>query len=313
MRLNYDLKRPYIETMFEMADKYNLKMFVSDAHHKEKSHSAGCCGLPDTRPLSNINRGQYAEAILIAKKKGRVYWGDIAKIAEWLKEIPFGNAEGFNTSGTEERVHRMYQTMFDYMHDCWNNTKSALSPVRYFGGALVPARETDAAGDLVYLYNEPYIARGERVSSVLDLQNQLTERGFQLQADGQIYGHVAFPIFVIADNATPLGKKTELLRSLEQNKLNYRVFVDQGLGEQFSEFFPQADVVELLTETPVLEAVQTATLEGLTNVWLLETNQLQKIGRAELSDLEARHSENPFIEFPVGAKIVQCAQPEPML
>jgi DNA repair photolyase len=94
MRLNYDLKRPHIRKMERVAAENGLKFFVSDAHHKEASAGGGCCGLPETGPLSQWNRGQYSEAMQIAKARGEVRFSDIAGEAEWLKEIPWAGAIG---------------------------------------------------------------------------------------------------------------------------------------------------------------------------------------------------------------------------
>ena len=85
MRLNYDLKRPYYEEMQRLSAHHNIPFFVSDAHHKERSASAGCCGLPEKGPLSNINRGQYAEAILIAKKHGKVFFSVVGTRYPWFE------------------------------------------------------------------------------------------------------------------------------------------------------------------------------------------------------------------------------------
>jgi len=168
LRLNYDIKRSHIERMQKLSEKYGIPFFVSDAHHKEKSCGTGCCGLPETGPLSNIARGQFAEAIQIAKKNGYVYWKDISEKAEPLKEIPFVGAEGFNTTGSLFRAQRKYHTMYDYMLDAWNDIKSAMSPARYFGGALVPGG-SDENGNVFYLYNKPFIQDGYKVKSSEEL------------------------------------------------------------------------------------------------------------------------------------------------
>jgi len=171
MRLNYNLKRPYIEAIQESAQKYGLEFFVSDCHHKEKSCRAACCGLPNFAPFDNYNRGQFAEAILIAKQKSRVHWSDISQNTEWLKSLSFF-AEGFNTQSTQKRADNKYMSMYDHMHQKWNDPKSRTSPAIYFGGVLVPSAP-DENGDIVYLYNEPFVARGEQVKSVAELEQKL--------------------------------------------------------------------------------------------------------------------------------------------
>jgi hypothetical protein len=175
MRLNYDLKRPYVEHMQELAEQYNLKLFISDAHHKEKSCDAGCCGLPSDGILGNYARGHFAEAILIAKREGVVSWDDIADKAEWTKSLEFKKAIGFNSGTTRERAKRSYQSMYDFLLDTWNNTKSWGSPARYFGGVLVPLR-LDENGNVIYAYNRPFVEEGRHIESVDELHNQ-TEEG----------------------------------------------------------------------------------------------------------------------------------------
>lgn len=171
LRLNYDLKRPYIEALQEAAQKYGLEFFVSDCHHKEKSCRAPCCGLPDKPPFQNYHRGQFAEAILIAKRVGEVHWSDISENVEWLKSTRYFGAPGFNQD-TKKRVNGMYMSLYDFVHAKWNDPESRQSPAKYFGGVLVPS-EPDANGDIVYLYNEPYVARGERIQSVAELRSHL--------------------------------------------------------------------------------------------------------------------------------------------
>ncbi len=309
MRLNYDLKRPYMEAMQESAEKYGLRFFVSDAHHKERSYHAGCCGLPDTGPLSVTNKGQYAEAILIAKREGRVSWSDIAKDAEWLKDVPLNE---FRHDSTEARIKNDYKTTVDYMHECWNNTKSFMSPARYFGGALVPST-LDEAGDIVYLYNEPFVARGERVASAQELQSQLVAKGFAMQEDGQLFGHVAYPIRVDASGIDPIGKSASLLRSLEKSRLQYRLCVTAGRAEEFSEYYPQADVVELVNSNARDEILMASALDGNEHIWIFDAAIIEKVDRALLSDLEQKYSDHGFAQFPPGASIEICAVKEPMI
>lgn len=311
MRLNYDLKRPYIEAMQEACDKYGVKFFVSDAHHKEKSYHAGCCGLPENGPLSNTNRGQYAEAILIAKRTGRVAWADIAEAAAGLKEIPFYAAEGFNQGGTDERVKRMYQSMWDYMRDVWNNPKSGMSPARYFGGALVPD-QPDENGDIVYLYNEPFVVRAERVGSVQELALHLVKQGYAMQEDGGDWGHVAYDVVVNAIDVAP-GKK-DMLSALEQNRINAKVYVNGSSSDAWKESYPNTDFLELpaamqlvpRAEEMALDVIrEEMTLQGIERVWVLRLTDIAapfdgKTPRAVLSALEAG-----FTADPVGFQRVQ--------
>ena len=330
MRLNYDLKRPYMDAMEESCEKYGVKFFVSDAHHKEKSYHSGCCGLPETGPLSNTNRGQYAEAILIAKKNGRVSWGDIEKEAEGLKEIPFYAAEGFNQGGTDERVRRMYQSMYDYMRDVWNNPKSGMSPARYFGGALVPSTP-DENGDIVYLYNEPYIERAMRVESVQELSLHLVKQGYAMQEDGSDWGHVAYDVAVNAVGVSP--GQASLIDALEKNRLNARIYVNGGSSERWQEFYTNTEFFELpgaiqlvpnFVEQSTEVIQQELALQGIERAWVIWMPGLKTkfesgkgngegfeevMPRALLSRLEAEFTESPLtFERKQGfVQLLECA------
>jgi DNA repair photolyase len=173
MRLNYEIKRPFIDRMQLACDKYGLKLFVSDAHHKERSFGPSCCGIAPNNPkLNNYQTGTYTQALLIAKEKGYVLWKDIEKPAKVLDNAPLKSAEGFNQGTTLFRAQVAYETLYDRMHTIWNTTKSAQSPGKYFGGALIAAG-LDSRGDVVYLYNRPYIDEKHHCRSVNELAGKL--------------------------------------------------------------------------------------------------------------------------------------------
>lgn len=325
MRLNYELKRPYMEALQELCEKYDVKFFVSDAHHKEKSYHAGCCGLPETGPLSQTNKGQYAEAILIAKREGRVHWSDISPYAESLREIPFYNAEGFNTGGTDERVRRMYQTMYDYMRDQWNNPRSFMSPARYFGGALV-GDQPDANGDIVYLYNKPWVNAGVQITSVKQLRDEVSQTygadpGYiqlektaqqevaELQAavraqqeDGGVWGHIAYDVCV---NGTLCNdaRLHRLLLQFKQERLNATVFVqEERLGYCETTYPDWGTDFEPLPNEPATEETyilnnevirQGHSMLGTPRIWLIAprfSSLEMPTYRAALSEMEGRYA-----------------------
>lgn len=336
MRLNYDLKRAYMETLQEACYKYGVHFFVSDAHHKEKSEHAGCCGLPDTGPLSVTNRGQFAEAILIAKRNGRVHWSDISELAEVLRAIPYGAAavEGqssptqFNLGTTDSRAMRMYQSMYDYMRDAWNNPRSFMSPARYFGGALVPDTP-DVNGDLVYLYNSPWVDSGLQVTSVGHLRavterehgqdvniiqlkttaqqqvEQVQQAYREKQVDGGAWGHVAYDLVV---NATLSTNPTlhAWMKLLNQGKLNSTCFVQEARLAECEAAYPEwgvefdgvPDHPATLDEANANSAaiVQGYAMLGTPRVWLITptlTTLLPQVElRALLSGAEVKYTNN---------------------
>lgn len=240
MRLNYALKKPYMDAFFEACEKYDIKGFVSDAHHKGRSTAAGCCGLPSEGPLSNYNKGQYAEAILIAREKGKVHWSDIEERAQWLKSIPFYRAENFNTSSTSKRQQNRYNSMFDYMHNCWNVTELNMSPARYFGGELVADGPLDANGDIVYLHNKPWVEQLAKVPNVDALRMELVDRGYKMQEDGEEWAYVGWPVAVncvdvLAQDAEPL------LKQLMKYRLNPIVYVHENMLAEYSAYLPDLE------------------------------------------------------------------------
>ena len=257
MRLNYDLKRPYIEQMRAEAERVGLPFFVSDAHHKEASAGGGCCGLPQDGPLGNWNRGQFSEAMQIAKAQGRVRWSDIAASAEWLKTV--SGWKHSNVQTTLDKARSLHSTMYDYMRRIWNTPSSWSSPARYFGGALVPSG-LDESGDVVYLYNAPFIEEGRRVRSVdeLRLMADLKDRA---RADGADRGHVAYPIFVLADGAGP----SPAFELLAQDQLHATLVVSSAVRAVVEGLYPSAEI--LASENGDLHAAIEAQVRATGREW----------------------------------------------
>lgn len=291
MRLNYDLKRPYILQMQESAARHNLQFFVSDAHHKEKSHSTSCCGLPDTGMLSMANNGQYAEAILIAKERGFVKWSDIKEQAyELFNKVPYITADGFNTAGTKTRINKYYQTMYDYMRDIWNNPISRQSPARYFGGALVPSAP-DENGDIIYLYNKPFVEEGRRVTTVnelaMELQNGSTKtstktekivekvEGVEIKESVEIKPemNLMYPICVFSKGRWNTATTMKLL---ELQNIPYFLAVPQDEVDLYAEKYPTADIIA--THAGILASrksiYDSCKEEGYPYVWFLDDDIL---------------------------------------
>lgn len=279
LRLNYDLKRPYIKAMKEKAEELGLYFFVSDAHHKEDSYHAGCCGLPEDGPLSNVNRGQYAHAIKLAKENGFVQWSDISEEAfSLLNDIPLYQAEGF-PSDSVERAKRRYQSMFDYMHDVWNNPQSWQSPARYFGGALVPSAP-DEHGDIIYLYNKPFIEEGLRVASVNELAVLLrmsgkpnADRYDDMTKDGGDFGHVAYPVYVFSKGRADCATTPHLLEKARLS--NWSLVVPEDEVEEYTAHFPHADILAVPVKGGGMASVrewvyQAAKEEGYPYIWMLD-------------------------------------------
>jgi len=147
-RLTRAVKKKYIIEMDRLCKKIGMRFYVSDAHFKEYSHNGCCCGLDESW---NYSRGQLTEALIIAKKKGRVYFKDIQPDIKKLHVYQWEKASGFNTSSAKARARRLNQTMYDYIRENWNTPNNAKSPYKYFQGILFPAG-LDKDKNVIYEY-----------------------------------------------------------------------------------------------------------------------------------------------------------------
>lgn len=155
LRLNYNVKRRYIEDMQELCDSLGLKFYVSDAHHKEKSCNGSCCGLPENDDMFKYSKGQFTEALVLCKRNGTVRWGEIAPNAEHLKSLRVGcggSINGLNDGDVMTKAKFQKQSLFDSMHNIWNSPNNSKSPYRYFEGVMQPDG-LDENGDVIYKYN----------------------------------------------------------------------------------------------------------------------------------------------------------------
>lgn len=152
LRLNYNIKTKFFEKMEDLCKSLNMRFYVSDAHHKERCANGSCCGLGASW---NYSRGQFTEAMIIAKRKGEVRWEDISPHIEMFKDFLWIQAHGLNTNSPINRAKRKNQTMYDYFHEMWNSPNSAKSPYKYFGGMLLPVG-LDVNKNVIYAYNSPY-------------------------------------------------------------------------------------------------------------------------------------------------------------
>lgn len=148
LRLNYNIKEKYINEMKSKCDELGLKFYVSDAHHKEKCNNGSCCGLPES---FNYSRGQFTEALLIAKNNGQVRFSDISKHILGFDKFKWSIAEGLNTGSNEKRLVYGNTTLYEVMRNTWNDPNSANSPYKYFSGILQPIG-LDENKDIIYKY-----------------------------------------------------------------------------------------------------------------------------------------------------------------
>jgi len=151
LRLNRNVKRPFVEKMKSLCDELGMRFYVSDAHFKELCHNGSCCGLPESW---NYSRGQWCNALMIAKKNGKVKYSEIKNdINHLLGHFKWEKATGYNCNSSEKRAQFSGMTMADYMHWLWNNPKAGQSPYKLFEGILIP-KGKDENEDLIYYYNK---------------------------------------------------------------------------------------------------------------------------------------------------------------
>lgn len=151
LRLNRNVKRPFVTNMKNLCDELGLRFYVSDSHFKELSCNGSCCGLPESW---NYSRGQWTQALLLAKKNGKVKYSEInEEINKFFGHFHWWKAEGFNRGSSEKRAKLDGMTMAQYMRYLWNTPMEGQSPYKLFEGILKP-NGTDENGDLIYEYIE---------------------------------------------------------------------------------------------------------------------------------------------------------------
>ena len=150
LRLNRKIKERYINKMQALCHELGMRFYVSDAHFKERCDNGSCCGLPSNW---NYSRGQFCEALQIAKRNGKVTWNDIKADAEsLLSSFEMVKARGFNTQSSERKAKFMGMSMTEYLRYLWNNPQTGQSPYKMFEGIIIP-KEKDEEGNVVYVYN----------------------------------------------------------------------------------------------------------------------------------------------------------------
>ena len=156
LRLNRTIKEPYYKRMREICNETGMKLHISDAHGKEYGDSGSCCGLPcDAKlnpTLSNYSQFQFTNALMIAKKNGKVKFSDIAEKDVWAKGLEVSKGPGYNTGSDYKRNRKCSVDFYTYMRNEWNTPNAQNSPYKYFSGVLKP-KELDENGDIVYYYD----------------------------------------------------------------------------------------------------------------------------------------------------------------
>ena len=151
LRLNRNVKRPFVKNMKELCDQLGMRFYVSDSHFKELSCNGSCCGLPESW---NYSKGQWTEALLRAKNNGLVRYSEVKnEIEQFFSHFSQKSSCGFNVGAPERYTKFSGMSMADYMRWLWNTPKDGQSPYKLFEGILVP-KGKDENGDIIYEYNE---------------------------------------------------------------------------------------------------------------------------------------------------------------
>lgn len=148
LRLNRKAKKPFIDKMEQACKDNGMRFYVSDAHFKERCANGSCCGLPSDW---NYSKGQFCEALQIAKKNGVVRWKDVKDDIEKLHNYRWDSACGYNCSSSEKKAHFAGMTMADYMRWLWNNPQDGQNLYKMFEGIVKPIGK-DEEGNLIYKY-----------------------------------------------------------------------------------------------------------------------------------------------------------------
>ena len=149
MRLNRKVKEPFVNKMQEACKEVGMRFYVSDSDFKERCSNGCCCGLTEDW---NYSRGQFTQALLIAKEKGTVRYSDVVEDAKKiLSNVLYSKANGFNQNTSEKIAKFTGMSLEDYMRYLWNNPQRGQSPYTLFNGKLTPIT-TDDNGDLIYKY-----------------------------------------------------------------------------------------------------------------------------------------------------------------
>jgi DNA repair photolyase len=151
VRLNSDFIKPYVWKYVNLCEKYDLKYFISDAHHKDKNCSGSCCGLLDSNEHFNgYAREQWASLLQIAKTKGFITFAEAKATPdeaerEWRNTAKVGGT--LNVAGTKASIIRN-MTYEEYFERQWDRGFFE----KYFEG-LVFVGGKGKDGHAIYFFN----------------------------------------------------------------------------------------------------------------------------------------------------------------
>lgn len=163
MRLNRDVKEPFMKRLYIKCKELGLQVNISDPDFKEINMTGCCCGLPyvhENIELTNWSKGQITEALV---KLRRRYW-ESEGVDKYIKfeEV---DKEVFN-NWYEEKIYyfrdsiKRWSTDYSKLNSnhkkefkgSWNNLRSPDNPYNHYHGILKPSY-LDKDGLIVYEYS----------------------------------------------------------------------------------------------------------------------------------------------------------------
>jgi len=147
-RLNPYTKATHVEKVYKLARKLGMRFACSDAHFKELNDTGCCCGLDNSW---NWTRGQFTNALIIARKCGQVCWKDIEKDTEWERLWRFSEVRNCG-DWKRYRRHKLWDCRIA-KKNIWNDPNDINSPYRYFEGRMLPDK-LDEDGNVIYKYSK---------------------------------------------------------------------------------------------------------------------------------------------------------------
>ena len=153
LRLNWKIKKPFVDAMERACKRNGMRFYVSDSHHKDKCAGGSCCGLGEGW---NFHKGQFTAMLVKARDSvdGLVRWSELEEElhpAFW--DIGVVAAHGLNIARGNPRDRARFRewSIADYIRYIWNTPSHPRSPYRYFYGLLQPINK-DPEGNIVYKY-----------------------------------------------------------------------------------------------------------------------------------------------------------------
>lgn len=165
MRLNRLVKEPFIKTVWKFCAKHDMTVGISDPDFKELNTSGSCCAMPDHYPenplLENWTRNQLTCHLKLARQqfhrnKGEkpvfIRFGEVYGNESYLDNQAL--AQDSVVVIGKNNAERALTTQRTILRDHWNNLRSYANPRNYLHGKIMPCKERDEDGNIVYAYVE---------------------------------------------------------------------------------------------------------------------------------------------------------------